>query len=161
MIFASGGVKREPLCSTTVFIALHSSNFYTVQIDNSILAKVCDILLNGWRGSAVASCVNRHPWFLRGGFAVVLRVSLGRAVRLGGSVVVLSLRLGCSVVALRALYFYSVIPRRLLWSVVPLWSLSVVFSVITRLGDCSWVVLCLLFGSSMFSGCSETVQRSF
>ena len=53
---------------------------YTVQIDNSILGKVCDILMNGWRGSAVASCVNRRPWFLRGGFAVVLRVSLGRAV---------------------------------------------------------------------------------
>ena len=69
---------------------------------------------------------------------------------LGGSVVVLSLRLGCSVVALRALYFYSVIPRRLLWSVVPLWSLSVVFSVVARLGDCSEVALCLLLGRSVF-----------
>ena len=36
------------------------------------------------------------------------------------------------------------------WSVVPLWSLSVVFSVVAGVGDCSRVAVCLLFGSSVF-----------
>ena len=38
--FASGGVMREPFCSTIVFIALHCSNFSKLQLHDSILTKV-------------------------------------------------------------------------------------------------------------------------
>ena len=63
--------------SSLLRCAAQISSRYVLKLESG---QSCDFLMNGWRGFPVASCVNRHPWFLRGGFAVVLRVSLGRAV---------------------------------------------------------------------------------
>ena len=90
--------------------------------------------MNGWRGFPVASCVNRHPWFLRGGFAVAPRVS------------VVALFCGRSVSALFSFGGSSAVAG---WSVF-LCGRSLFFSVVARLSDCSEVALCLLFGSSVF-----------